>query len=419
MRVRAGVAALLLLAHAAAADPARPKSIDPLTLFYQARVQGGLAVAATCVNFNDPADGGPNGGSLDLAGMPPGAEVQAAFLYWSVLSMASPVPAGSPTLDGTPLTIVRLGEIMDTPCYSPHGQAWTGIFRADVTPLIAGNGAYQLAGLVGTGAADADLTEGATLFVAYCAAGSPETDIVLFDGIDVVTQATRTFSQTISSFEAAPTEPVSATLAMAVGNGQDNGRGLPDDDIDPLYFDDIDLDARDRSLLSGALCPDPDPLTGNSLYDRTVVDVTGLVPAGSTTAMVRIEVVGDCYDIGAVALAVATVPGSVLREPSALDRQPAATPLRVAKAGADYAVTWEDVGAPTYDLYRGAIGAWYSHGETGACALASPSVTLPLPPGNVYLLAASVGCGGPSSLGRDSFGRERPSALAASGRPCP
>jgi len=417
VRLRATIAALLLV-RAAAADPARPKSVDPLAPFYQARVQGGLAVAATCINFNDPAAGGPNGGTLELAGMPPGAVVQAAFLYWSVIATTSPVPSGSPTLDGNALPLVGLGEARATACWHYGPQEYTGIFRSDVTPWIAGNGTYLLQSFVGTGQREGEITEGATLFAIYCAPGAAETDIVLLDGIDVI-QDGELFEQSIGGFQADTSAPVRATLAMAVGNGQDQGRGIPEEDVDPLKLNGFDLDARDRTLLSGALCPAQDVEGRNSLYDLTVVDATGLVSAGSTTATLSLEVAGDCYDIAAVALAIATVPGGALAEPSALDRRPSATPLRVAKAGADYAVTWEDVGAAAYDLYRGTIGAWYDHGETGACALTSPAVTLALPSGGHYLLAASVGCGGASSLGRDSLGRERPSALVASGNPCP
>jgi hypothetical protein len=384
--------------------------VNPLRRLLQLTVPGGLAAGATCINHADPLRGGPTGGVIDLSGVPAGATVVQALLYWSVLARASPVPTGAPTFDGVALAPVAVGEVERTPCFG--NQSHTGIFRADVTSLVTGDGSHVLAGFLGTGTQEGDLTEGATLLVVWCAADAPETDVVVWEGVDVTTEATPLFSQVLDGFAATDVAPVAATLVVVAGNGQ--GREPIEDDVDPVTFEGVDLDARDRSLLSGALCPP------EGLYDLTRVDVTGLLAPGSTSASLETRSAGDCHDVGAVALAVGTVAGRSLREPSARDLTPGATPLRVAPAGGALRVSWEDVGAARYDLYRGDIGAWYSHGDAGTCGLDVAEALVTPEPGDHYFIAVSVGCGGASSsYGRSSLGEARPTALAASGGPCP
>jgi hypothetical protein len=81
-----------------------------------------------------------------------------------VLSTRSPVPTGTPALDGVPLATEVLGELAKTPCFPD--QTFTGAFRADVTALVVGDGRHALTGLIGDGTWTAEtLTEGATLLV--------------------------------------------------------------------------------------------------------------------------------------------------------------------------------------------------------------------------------------------------------------
>jgi len=403
--------ASLLALHGTTA-PTRAEE-NPLLPFRQLTLPGGIASAATCVSFADPADGGPTGGTLNLDGLPPGAEVQEAWLYWTVLSDASPVPSGIPLLDGAPLVVVPIGELAESPCFP---QTNTAAFRADVTGLVTGNGSYVLSGLLGDGmvGGNADLTEGATLMVLYCAPGEPDRSIVWLEGLDVQINVLDPFTQDIAGFVARADEPVPATLIVAAGNGQ--ARNSPEEPgMDTFIFNEVDLDPALPEILSGGLCPP------NGLYDHTRLDVTGLVPADSEMARLVVQPQGDCYTVAAVALVVDTIPGLGLPEPSALDRNPAAMPLTVARTPSGLELRWEDLGAGAiYHAYRGTLGSWYDHGETGACELATPDAFLPQQPGSSYFLAVTEGCGGAESTpGRDSLGAGRPSAADASGRPCP
>lgn len=407
---------VVLLLSLGGAVPGSRAADNPLQLFRQLSLPGGIASAATCINFAAPDDGGPTGGRLELDGLPPGAAVQEAFLYWTVLAYSTPVPSGTPALDGTPLVPVPLGELPETPCYGPMDDPYpfSGAFRADVTGLVPANGSYSLTGLLGDGTPNPpELTEGASLWVIYCAPGEPERAVVIFEGYDVVNQRDDPLRQDLSGFVAASVEPVSATLFAAAGNGQ--ARSLPEDPgLDPFVFNGVDLDLVQSDILSGSACWSPD--TG--LYDRHEIDVTGLVGADDTTASLEIATIGDCYTIAAVALVVDTVPGLGLPEPSALDLDPLATPLTLRRSPSGLELRWEDLGAGAiYHAYRGSIGAWYDHGSLGACDLVTPQATLTDEPGNHYFLAVTEGCGGAeSTTGRDSFGAGRP---GAGGTACP
>jgi len=272
------------------------RQVNPFHLFLSTTVHGGLAVGGTCIGFLEEALGGPYGGPLTLDGVPPGAGIHRAYLYWSVLSADFPVPTGTPTFDGHPVLPVPLGTVPRSPCFpQPH----TGTFRADVTSWVRGNGTYVLDGFPGD-ATHSDLTEGATLFVVYCHPDAPLQDVVIWEGVDVINMDEPVFEQTIGGFQANPVGDVSAYLAAAVGNGQWLLPGI-EEGSDPFYFNREDLDSLYPEILSGGLC-------GGLYYDLTAYDVSEWVQWGALTADLRVEVRDDCYTFAALALAVTTNP---------------------------------------------------------------------------------------------------------------
>jgi hypothetical protein len=136
------------------------------------------------------------------------------------------------------------------------------------------------------------------------------------------------------------------------------------------------------------------------------------VPLVRGANSVRVEAVDSAGNVAAT-----TVFTRRVAEPSALDRAPAAEPLRVRRdVRGDLVITWETGGGP-FNAYRGSIaslhvGRTYDHGEVGACAESASTVTLPNDAGSWYYLVVEAGC--PSapetSYGRNSFGVERPAA---------
>jgi len=102
-------------------------------------------------------------------------------------------------------------------------------------------------------------------------------------------------------------------------------------------------------------------------------------------------------------------------EPSDLVGRPGAEPLRVTRDPAGLRLTWEDLGANAHPAYEGSLASLrvaraYDHVRIAEPAL--PAVALPLPAVDSYYLAGAH-CGAFfSSLGRDSFGVERPGPSA-------
>jgi len=113
-------------------------------------------------------------------------------------------------------------------------------------------------------------------------------------------------------------------------------------------------------------------------------------------------------------------------EPSALDLDPSAAPLRVTKAsGVSFLhLEWQGTSSHGYDVFRGTIPATqtmaaravpYDHDASWACNVADPEIVTPEVPGNTYFLLATHCPGEVVSLGRDSLGREIPPGP----NPCP
>lgn len=103
---------------------------------------------------------------------------------------------------------------------------------------------------------------------------------------------------------------------------------------------------------------------------------------------------------------------SSLDEPSALDRRPAAEPLRVRKALLPDTLTlaWEDVRAPSYNVYGGDIadlGPARPQPEGLLCDVATNVADATVAGPGRWLVAVASCAALESSYGRDSFGRER------------
>ena len=103
----------------------------------------------------------------------------------------------------------------------------------------------------------------------------------------------------------------------------------------------------------------------------------------------------------------------------------AAAPLRVTRQGANLRLTYQDSGYDT-GIYQGDLDALrsvgYTHTSSGVCRQQGGASLVPIPAGNVYLLAVAAACETPrveGSYGKDSAGNARPSAAALGNSPCP
>lgn len=79
-------------------------------------------------------------GTISIAGIPAGATVTRALLYWAILSPAN--PGGSMTFAGNAASGALVAAGGD-PCW---GASASWAFRADVTAFVTGNGSYTVAG---------------------------------------------------------------------------------------------------------------------------------------------------------------------------------------------------------------------------------------------------------------------------------
>lgn len=121
--------------------------------------------------------GGPGTGTITLAGA--SSSVSKAYLYWhGPTNSTDPASANaSVTFAGTDITGTYLG-ISDNNCW---GFANSVAYRADVTSLVTGDGAYSLAGFTKS---DVDIN-GASLIVFFDDGDDTNNrDVVMFDGND-------------------------------------------------------------------------------------------------------------------------------------------------------------------------------------------------------------------------------------------
>jgi hypothetical protein len=121
--------------------------------------------------------GAPGTGSITVSGV--GANpVTRAYLYWNGIGNPSYVNPNV-TLNGSPVTGTAIGS-SSTNCWGPGDST---AYRADVTALVTGDGAYTVAGLASGAAGNS--SNGASLVVLFDD-GNPsnDRDLVFFEGND-------------------------------------------------------------------------------------------------------------------------------------------------------------------------------------------------------------------------------------------
>jgi gliding motility-associated-like protein len=193
----------------------------------------GLNYAAA--NFNLNQRNFPNGigvgaaqpASFTVSGIPTCGKIFKAFLYTSCESGSiAPIISTSiinplSTNSVFPMTVIGAGN---TKCWGGLGFTNSYSYRADITPIISGNGIYSLSGLpVFPGPTDVN---GASLFIIYTDESQNYTgSIVIADGI-ITTPGIPTIQATVSGFSVCGT-PTLTTNFMII------------DDLQRL--DDVDL----------------------------------------------------------------------------------------------------------------------------------------------------------------------------------
>jgi X-X-X-Leu-X-X-Gly heptad repeat protein len=191
----------------------------------------------------------PDANSVPATGVPQGADIVAAFLYWETVEGSQtgfagqngffrPVFAGGPA-SGYPITGVVLGNPNAPVSWSSGGCSGSSqgsktmrTYAVDVSRFlpqdaqgnILANGTYEVRlADSGSNGGGTPLTLGASLIIIYRAItpSLPLTSVVIYDGAFAPANGSSTMSQTMQGFYQAAAGPISK-LTHIVGNGQSN-----------------------------------------------------------------------------------------------------------------------------------------------------------------------------------------------------
>ena len=261
----------------------------------------------------------PDANSVPATGVPQGADIVAALLYWETVESSGtafagqngffrPVFAGGPAT-GYPISGVVLGNPNAPVSWSSGGCSGSSqgsktmrTYAADVSRFlpqdsqgnILANGTYEV-GLADSGSngGGTPLTLGASLIIIYRAItpSLPLTSVVIYDGAFAPSNGSSTMSQTMQGFYQAAANPISK-LTHIVGNGQSN------------KYETVSLDGVNLPSRYGNLPPFPGYYNGS--WDNPTWSFSGASSpvqandASATTTVVPTSSNGGCVSWGAV-----------------------------------------------------------------------------------------------------------------------
>lgn len=160
-------------------------------------------------------------GTIKLTGVPKGAKIRQAYLYWVTLNKKKTSAMARGRINGKPVAAKYVGGCRE-PCW---GAGKSHVFRADVTKHVKGNGSYRLSEFASGSSSGGDpwktakklpLLEGATLMVVYEDNKSPLRTVVLYDGCKFFT-GLETFNMTLQGFKANNASQAKLTVFGADG----------------------------------------------------------------------------------------------------------------------------------------------------------------------------------------------------------
>jgi hypothetical protein len=238
---------LLVLIPVSQTALAQADTAPPLNLFRNYIVTGdyvvgGVGLRGTGINgFAIGTITIPDPNSVPSTGVPPGADIVAAYLYWETVESSQAAFAGQQGFfNGYAITGTLLGNPNAPVSWSSGGCSGASngaktmrTYRADVRPYLhmdsngeyVGNGAYQVRlADSGSNGGGTPLTLGASLVIIYrvMSPAMPLNAIVLYDGSFAPSNTSSIMTQTMQGlYQAASPGPVTK-LTHIVGNGQRN-----------------------------------------------------------------------------------------------------------------------------------------------------------------------------------------------------
>jgi hypothetical protein len=228
-------------------------------------------------------------GTVKVSGIPKGAKVKAAYLFWSVLGGATaPSSFKKGNFKGHSITGTNIGS-GGSPCW---GTASTGYaYRASVKSWVKGNGSYKLKSFA-SGTKDGrdpfteasqvlPLAEGASLVVVYKKSGYPSTRVVISNGYDLLNSSTATATLPFGFAASDPVGQVKTTFIGADGQGADE----PASTVNGVDVPGATWDGGD---------PPVPGFSGGNLWDTQTIDAVNLVRPGDTSATMTVSGGPDC-----------------------------------------------------------------------------------------------------------------------------
>ncbi|MFT4165091.1 MAG: hypothetical protein QM650_07585 [Microlunatus sp.] len=221
-------------------------------------------------------------GKIKVSGIPSGAKIKGAYLFWSVLGKGEGSGFKKGKFAGKKITGTKIGSGTG-PCTvsGPKGYA----YRANVTKKVKRNGTFKLTGFASGTKNGADpftttsvppLAEGASLVVVFEKKNYPLTKVVLSNGYAMLAGDTAT---TTVNFGFAATNPVGAVKTTFIG-----GDGQKDAE-DYSTVNGVKIAAADWDGTDG---PTPRYSQGN-LWDTDTANLVNVVKPGNTSAKIMVS----------------------------------------------------------------------------------------------------------------------------------
>jgi len=186
--------------------PAAGDSIGSLAQSFKFTLRGDVVSAGVGLR-------GTGAGNITVSGIPAGATVYRALLYWATIGTDNTFT--SVTFSGGGVNGALIGTAGDT-CW---GAQHNFTYRADVTGIVNGNGTYFIGGLP-HGSPSTNDSQGASLVVIYANPSAPQKTITVNDGA-VSLIANDAYTDTLWGFDPLPPGPGSqAKVTYIVGDGQ-------------------------------------------------------------------------------------------------------------------------------------------------------------------------------------------------------
>jgi hypothetical protein len=244
----------------------------------------------------------PDQNTVPAAGVPAGANVVAAFLYWQTVESSQSAFAGqNGFFNHRPI----VGSVLGNPnapvswsaggCSgSANGSKTIRTYRADVRPILGldqngntlGNGSYEVRlADSGSNGGGAPLTLGASLVVVYrvLSPAVPLKAVILYDGVFAPSNSGQNMTLPMQGFYQAATAPV-AKLTHIVANGQ------------PNKFESVTLNSVPLTSLYGSLPPfpgfyneswdNPTWISNTAVHADDSIATTSVIPSSSNSGCV-------------------------------------------------------------------------------------------------------------------------------------